>query len=1024
MKIISTSQILFVGMLLILSGSIFGQTTLQGVVTDSLTHESLIGANVILVGTSQGASTNLEGEYKIPNITEGTYKIKVSYVGYHTKILNLSVKGIGLKLLSIQLTTDRIEGKTIVVTSQAQGQLSAINEQLSSNNIVNIVSADKMKELPDANIAESIGRLPGVSLGRTAGEADKVIIRGLSAQFNKVTIEGVPMVSTSGGLAAGTTNYGSSNYSDRSIDLSMLGDDLIKGVEVSKSLRADMDADAIGGTINLTLKSAPEGFHYNVQANGGYNDLTKYWRNYKISGSVSDRFFDNAIGMRIQLNTEDKALPSQQFNGGYDAVSPLSSKDANGNPVLSLIRNTNSARLTVDDLDRKRLGGSVILDYESEIVDVLFFNTYIQKKDHDVREDNSINFQAAGNGLFTKLYSISDFNTEERTHSLRTKIKLWGMELNTSLSYTKGDYKNPGYDFPFYQINTPNPYKSNAFIYANPANLMAVAGADNPSDFYIQSLDRTLNSLNDNDYDAKIDFTVPLKISDTFSGKFYAGAKYHEMNRNNQGTSSDYGIQMAQTTHAVSILNWLKQNANQNASGITPYGVSGLNFMDANYTQPTFLNGRYKLDNWQYNMGLLYKLGSEFYPDNSQSYYLNGPESFNSLYNLVEKSLAGYVMAELNMGSDLTVVPGLRWEQLKGTYGAYIVYTNDSNPTGLQGQVPIWRAINVTHTNYFPSVNIKYKVDENVQLMGAYYSSVARPNFSDVSPLIDYNVTGTINASSNPYLKPAIAQNFDIGASLFSNSIGLFAVNLFYKEINDLPYSIPSYMPYKRDLIAHAPSDILERLPGLDYFDPIWLSRNPAATTSIPINNPETAYIKGIELSWQTHLWYLPGVLSGIVLDLNLSLMKSYTQYPYFDGLSFPKDTLWNAAHSRISKIEYYEEYRTRAGSVLNQPKAIYNAIIGWDYLGFSSRVSFRYQQTTLTSLDAKFSLADAYYDNVLLIDISLKQKIIGSLSVFTNFTNIGSHVDDYYYSSPNGKLSTSAQTYGFNMQFGITMSY
>ena len=986
----------------------------------------MVGASVVIIGTSQGTATNLAGEFKIPNIAEGDYRIRVSYVGYHTKIIDFTLKGSGSRELFVQLATDRIEGKTIEITAQAQGQLSAINEQLSSNKIVNIVSADKMKELPDANIAESIGRLPGISLGRTNGEADKVIIRGLSSQFNKVTIEGIPMVSTSGGLAAGATNYGSSNYSDRSIDLSMLSDDLVKGVEVSKSLNPSMDADAIGGTINLTLKSAPQGLHYDVQANGGYNDLTKYWKNYKISGSVSNRFFDNAIGARLQFNAEDKVLPSQQFNAGYDGVSPSTSTDPiTGNVIESLIRNTNSARLTVDNLDRKRLGGSLILDFESDFVDLLFFNTYIQKKDHDERFDNGINFEATGNGLFTKLLTISDMNTEERTHSLQGKIKLWGTELNASLSYSKANYHNPGNDFPFQQVNTPSLYKANSYIYADPANLMAVAGADNPADFYLRSLEKTDNSLNDNDYDAKLDYAVPFKLSDSFSGKISLGGKYHESDRINSGYSSVFGIESAVGSHAVTILNWVRQNINPNANGITLWGINGQNFIDTKYTPPTFLNGRYKLDSWGYNIGLLNWMDNEFYPENSQTYYLNGPESYNSDYKMVEKLSAGYVMTELNIGSDLTTVLGVRWEQIAGTYGAYVVYTNSSNPNGLAGRAPIWRSINTTNVHFFPSVNIKYKAGENIQLMGAYYSSVARPNFSDVSPLVDYGVSGSINASSNPYLKPAIAQNFDFGTSLFSNTIGLFSVNLFYKEIKDLVYSIPSYMPYKRGDIVHAPSDILNRLPGLAYFDSTWLYGYQSATTSIPFNNPEKAFIRGIELSWQTHLWYLPGLLSGIVLDLNLSFMSSHTYYPYFDDNSAVKDTLWTSTNPRrIRKIEYYQDYKTRPGSVLNQPKAIYNAIIGWDYLGFSSRVSFRYQQTTLTGLDAKFSLADTYYDNVLLVDVSLKQKIIGNLALFTNFMNIGSHVDDYYYTSPKGNLPTSSQTYGFTAQFGVIYNF
>ena len=87
-------------------------------------------------------------------------------------------------------------GETVVVTAQAKGQLSSINQQLAATSIVNVVSAEKMKELPDANIAESIGRLPGISVQRNAGEADAVVIRGLAPKYNEITIEGVPMSST------------------------------------------------------------------------------------------------------------------------------------------------------------------------------------------------------------------------------------------------------------------------------------------------------------------------------------------------------------------------------------------------------------------------------------------------------------------------------------------------------------------------------------------------------------------------------------------------------------------------------------------------------------------------------------------------------------------------------------------------------------------------------------------------------------------------------------------------------------
>jgi TonB-dependent receptor len=1001
-----------------------GSGSIKGVVLDKVTGDPLIGANIVVLNTSLGASTNIDGVFTIYSVPAGQQSLKVSYIGCQPITVEVTVPENSVLEQEFRLLPQVIEGEEVIVTAQARGQNAAINQQLTSNKIVNIVSAEKMRELPDANLAESIGRLPGVSLGRTAGEADKVVVRGMDARFNKVTIEGVPMVSTSGGLVSGLTNYGFSNISDRSIDLSMISDDLVKGVELSKSLRADMDADAIGGTINLTLKEAPQEFHYDIQANGGYNDLTKYWRNYKISGSVSDRFLDNAIGVRLQLNSEDKALPSQQFNAGYDGVSRLPGVGGQPGPI---IRKTNSSRLTVDNLERKRVGGSVIVDYQSDFVDVVFFNLYNQKKDIDERYDINVNFQALGDNLFSKLYTFSDFKTEQRTHSLQSKFKFMGTELTASFSYTKANYRNPGYAYHFMQTKTPNLFGPNSFIYAPPATLMSMAGANNPADFYLPTLERYINFLNDNSYDTKVDYHVPFKLSDYFSGTISAGGKYHKFDRNNKGTSEFFDMEYGGNgPKRAAFIEWCQQNIKQMPIGVDiNRGISALVFMDSTYTPPTFLNGDYKLDTWGYDLDALRSIGEVWYRAHTISYAIDGAQSFASIYGETEKLAAVYLMTELNIGSDLTVVPGIRWEQLVGEYGAYAVYGNSNQYNGLAGAAPIWRIIPATHINYFPSVNIKYKATENVQVMGAYYKSAARPDYSMLSSLVYYPYDGnTITAAGNPYLKPANVTNFDIGASLFSNTIGLFSVNLFYKELKDLPYSIPFYKPFQRGDMVEAPADMLDRLPGLTYYDSVWCRQNPNTTiTSIAINNPENAFVRGIEFQWQTNLWYLPGLLSGIVLDLNAAFMSSRTKYPYFDDNAAIKSIVQSPQGPRIT---YYKQaYRTREGTVTNMPKATYNVIIGWDYLGFSSRVSFRYQQTTLTSLDSRYSIADAYYDDMLLIDIMVKQKVIGNLSVFANFTNIGSHVDDYYYHAPVGiNLPTSQQTYGFNAQFGINYYY
>ena len=233
-----------------------GSGIIKGKILDKLTGDPLIGATVAVVGTSLGAPSNLNGEFIIHDVPVGEKTLKISYIGYLTITEQVVVPDGSVVEKDFRLQPQAVEGQAVIVTAQAKGQQEAINQQLSSDNIVNVVSSEKMKELPDANIAESIGRLPGVSLDRQNGEADKIIVRGMSPQFNKITIEGVPMVSMSGGQAGGYYSGGGNTTSDRSIDLSMLSDDLVKGVELSKSLRADMDADAIGGTVNFTLNEA------------------------------------------------------------------------------------------------------------------------------------------------------------------------------------------------------------------------------------------------------------------------------------------------------------------------------------------------------------------------------------------------------------------------------------------------------------------------------------------------------------------------------------------------------------------------------------------------------------------------------------------------------------------------------------------------------------------------------------------------------------------------------------------------
>ena len=174
---ISTYLIIF----LISVSAKYGQnSTIQGIVSDSLSGNNLIGANVFLQGTSLGAATDDEGAFIIKNITPGVYNVKVTYIGYNSIEVELDLSEPKTYDKNFYLNYTTIEGRAVQVTAQARGQMDAINKQLKAKSIKNIVSSDRIQELPDANAAETVARIPGVSIRREGGEGNKVVIRGLS----------------------------------------------------------------------------------------------------------------------------------------------------------------------------------------------------------------------------------------------------------------------------------------------------------------------------------------------------------------------------------------------------------------------------------------------------------------------------------------------------------------------------------------------------------------------------------------------------------------------------------------------------------------------------------------------------------------------------------------------------------------------------------------------------------------------------------------------------------------------------
>ncbi|MEP1306275.1 MAG: carboxypeptidase-like regulatory domain-containing protein, partial [Balneola sp.] len=190
---------------------------MYGTIKDSTSSEVIFGANIFILDLFRGTATGENGSYSINNIPTGNYQIRFSYIGYIQKIINVEIEPNTRKEFNIKLQPEIYEGEEITVLAQAAGQVAAIKQQLESNTIVNVVSKERLSELPDQNAAESVARLPGVSVQRDAGEASKVVVRGLSPRFNSITVNGIRLPGSG---------------DDRSVDLSLVPSEILDGIEV------------------------------------------------------------------------------------------------------------------------------------------------------------------------------------------------------------------------------------------------------------------------------------------------------------------------------------------------------------------------------------------------------------------------------------------------------------------------------------------------------------------------------------------------------------------------------------------------------------------------------------------------------------------------------------------------------------------------------------------------------------------------------------------------------------------------
>src|SRR5207302_9852743 len=220
------------------TGSVTGRVTDAG-------QRALDGATVRLVGTRLAARTGDDGSFRIDGVPAGSYRARVAFLGFAPDTADVTVPGAGGADLTIRLRPAAIDLQSVLVTANRLGEtrVAALDRQQTADNLVNVLAGDEIRALPNGNAAEAAGRRPSVALERDEGEGKFVQIRGTEPRLSNVTVDGSHIPGTERA---------------RIVKLDDVPSDLLGAIEVSKTLRADMDADAIGGSVNLVTKT-PEG---------------------------------------------------------------------------------------------------------------------------------------------------------------------------------------------------------------------------------------------------------------------------------------------------------------------------------------------------------------------------------------------------------------------------------------------------------------------------------------------------------------------------------------------------------------------------------------------------------------------------------------------------------------------------------------------------------------------------------------------------------------------------------------------
>jgi TonB-dependent receptor len=906
----------------------------------------------------------------------------------------------------------------VVVTGFRQSLSVALDQKRAAIGSIDAIVAEDIADFPDLNLAESIQRVPGVSIARDGGEGRQISVRGLGPQFTRVRINGMEAMSANGGTdAAGGTNR------DRSFDFNTFASELFNSVTIRKSSAAEIEEGSLGATVDL--RSAHpfdyDGLTVVTSVQGSYNDISD---DVDPRGAllISNTFADGKFGALLSaaytkrklldegastvrwqnsLNSDGVQVPGLpvpgSFNNGARFGLPGPGYTGPDRDLLDAAFRPRIPRYDIYQHEQERLGLTGSLQFQPTdatliSLDAMFARFEAERSEIFLEAPVFSTNGGAGMNAVTPLSAVIENNTivagtfdnvdirsEARFDELETQFTHLTLDFSHSFSetwrvhalagYSEAEHDNPVQTTLLFDHADVDGY---SFDYRGNSRLPVITYGNvdvtDPSTWTLSQI-RLRPQSSENTFKTG-SFEVEWDLADAMTLK--AGPQYKKFEFETESLQRSNGT-----------------TANQEGAAQFPAGVSTTPI--SSFSRPVSISGNLGAPGANQNAWLMPDIdeAARLFNLYDRSIFPLGIEPvLNNNYTIEEEDIGGFVQADWRtevMGRPLRANVGVRYVETKQTSSGYTFV----------GTSPVLTTIERTYSDTLPSLNVALEVTDSFIIRAAAAKVMARPNgggqttgLGILAPGASVSIAGankTVNAG-NPDLNPYRAKSYDLAFEWYFAKDSLLSLALFKKDISSFVQIVRGSDDFSNNTLG-LPDSVALAVCGTSIPDPVeclagWQFNLPT--------NTDGGDVKGFEISYQQPFSFLPGFFSHFGLILNYTGVESEIEY-----LS-PPVIIGGVPQPQV----------TVKDDLTGLSKSAYNATLYWENETFSARVAAAYRDDYLTTVPGRNNNDVEGTIETLNLDFSATWTVMPALDITLEALNLTDEFQDQFVGAQSDRLS------------------